>query len=344
MSQRGTSELRVALAGRNALLFVNFHHVREANSSDFPGLHHRSPQQLTEQVRTLARDFDFATPDAVREIIQGRRAIESNLCVLTFDDGLRDHHDHVAPVLGDLGLEGIFFVNTGPWEDGRLLPVHMAHLLSARYSYVELAADFERSAAERGLSQRLSDVPPESADTVYRYDDAETKRVKYYLNMLLPQEERSHVLRSVFARRIGSEEEHAQNHYLSPEMARELRRRGHAIGLHSHRHANLASESPQRRRRDLETNRMLLSMELGTAHGELHWISYPYGSPLSYDEHVVSDARAVGCDTGLTMRRGLNIPPDITPMKLQRVDTNDVVGGKSPLPWSQLIVELRSNS
>jgi len=337
MLHRETTELGTALAGRHALLFVNFHHVREKNPTDFPGLHHRSPLQLAEQVRTLARDFDFPTPGAAREIIQGRRAIGSNLCVLTFDDGLRDHHHQVAPVLDDLGLKGIFFVNTGPWEDGRLLPVHMAHLLSARYSYTELADDFERSAAERGLSERLGDVPPEAADSVYRYDDPDTKRVKYYLNMLLPRQERALVLRSVFARRIGSEKEHTLEHYLWPDEVRELRSRGHEIGLHSHRHANFASESPERRRRDLETNRKLLAAELGASDEELRWISYPYGSPLSYDEHVVNDARVVGCDTGPTMRRGLNVPPDVASMQLKRVDTNDVVGGKSPFPWSQLV-------
>ena len=120
-------------------------------------------------------------------------------------------------------------------------------------------------------------------------------------------------------------------------MARALRRRGHEIGLHSHRHANLASETSERRRSDLETNRKLLSLELSAADGELHWISYPFGSPLSYDEHVLRDARAVGCDIGLTMCRGLNLAPDFASMQLKRVDTNDVAGGKSPLPWSQLV-------
>ena len=337
MPRGEASELESALRGQCALLFVNFHHVREKNSDEFPGLHHRTLLQLAEQVRILAHDFDFPAPDVVREIVQGREPLESNLCVLTFDDGLRDHRDHVAALLDDLGITAIFFVNTGPWEDGLLLPVHMAHLLSARYSYVELADDFERSAAERGLAQRLSDVSTELPDSVYRYDDSETRRVKYYLNMLLPQAERFHVLRTVFERRIGSERELARKHYLSPGMVRELRRQGHEIGLHSHRHANLASESSERRRMDLETNRRLLSAERTASDRELYWISYPFGSPLTYDEHVVSDARSVGCDTGLTMSRGLNVVPDMAPMRLKRVDTNDVVGGQSPLPWSRLI-------
>ena len=336
MSHRGTSELGAALAGRRALLFVNFHHVRAANPPEFPRLHHRTPAQLREQIRALSRSFEFATPRQAREIVQGRCPLEADLCVLTFDDGLRDHYDHVAPLLAELGLTGIFCVSTGPWEDGRLLSVHMAHLLSARYSYSELASDFEAAAAACGLPHRMSDVPAASADAVYRYDDSATRRVKYFLNMLIPQALRADVLRRVFSRRIGSEPECVEMHYLRPGMVRELRGAGNEIGLHSHRHLNLASESPEGRRSDLATNRRLLCEALGVDAGELRWISYPYGSPLSYDEQVVSDARTIGCDTGLTMRRGLNVPPDVAPMLLKRVDTNDAVGGKAPLPWSQL--------
>jgi len=336
MSRRETSELGAALAGQHALLFVNFHHVRGANPTEFPRLHYRTPAQLREQIRELSRSFEFATPQQVREIVQGRCPLETDLCVLTFDDGLRDHYDHVAPLLAELGLTGVFCVNTGPWEDGRLLSVHMAHLLSARYAYSELAADFEAAAAACGLPHRISDVSAESADTVYRYDDSATRRVKYFLNLLIPQAARADVLRRVFSQRIGSESEHVERHYLGPGMVRELRSAGNEIGLHSHRHLNLASETPEGRRSDLATNRRLLCEALGVGAEELHWISYPYGSPLSYDEQVVSDARAVGCDTGLTMRRGLNVPPEVASMLLKRVDTNDVVGGKAPLPWSQL--------
>jgi peptidoglycan/xylan/chitin deacetylase (PgdA/CDA1 family) len=323
-------------AEREALLFVNFHHVRERSPEGFPGLHHRRPDQLREQLQVLGRRFDFPNPDAVRDILHGGKPFGSNLCVVTFDDGLRDHYEHAVPVLAELGVTGVFFVNTGPWEDGRLLAVHMAHLLSARFSYAELAEDFEAAALERGVACRLDDVPPDALREVYRYDDAETRRVKYYLNMLLPQHEREGVLRRVFSRRVGSEQEHARAHYLEREMAREMRSAGHVIGIHSHRHLNLAAISPELRGRDLRTNLDYLSEALGSGSGPLRWISYPYGSPNSYDEQVVNDARALGCDTGLTMRRGLNLASDLSPMCLRRVDTNDVEGGKRPLAWGEL--------
>lgn len=320
--------------GREALLFVNFHHVRERSPEDFPGLHHRRPDQLREQLQVLGRRFDFPTPDEVRDILHGGKPFASNLCVVTFDDGLRDHYEYAVPVLAELGVTGVFFVNTGPWEDGRLLAVHMAHLLSARFSYVELAEDFEAAAEECGVSCRLDDVPSDALRDVYRYDDVETRRVKYYLNMLLPQHDREGVLRRVFSRRVGSEEEHARAHYLGREMAREMRSAGHVIGIHSHRHLNLAAAAPEVRRRDLRTNLDYLSEALGS--GELRWISYPYGSPNSYDEQVENDARALGCDTGLTMERGVNLASDLAPMHLRRVDTNDVEGGKRPLAWVEL--------
>jgi hypothetical protein len=168
MEHTGTRELKTALGGRGAVLFVNFHHVRRANPAEFPKFHHRTTGQLRDQIRTLARSFDFSTPGEIREILHRREPLDANLCVLTFDDGLRDHFENVAPVLSEVGVKGLFFVNTGPWEDGRLLSVHMAHLLSAQYSYAELAEDFGKAAGERGLPHRVSDVSDERASLAHR--------------------------------------------------------------------------------------------------------------------------------------------------------------------------------
>ena len=184
----------------------------------------------------------------------------------------------------------------------------MAHLLSARYSYSELAGDFEAAAAACGLPHRMSDSPAASADAVYRYDDSATRRVKYFLNMLIPGP-RTPTCCAASSRGASVPNRSASKcHYLRPGMVRELRGAGNEIGLHSHRHLNLASESPEGRRSDFATNRRLLCEALGVDAGELRWISYPYGSPLSYDEQVVSDARTIGCDYELTISSGPEPP------------------------------------
>lgn len=314
-----------------ALLFVNFHHVCNDDDLLFPQLHHVTPERFDAQIDALSAIFDFPPVAAVETALLSGTGLGAASCVLTFDDGLADHHAHVMPILQKRGIQGIFSVNTSPWVDGRLLSVHRAHLLSAAFSYLELAEEIEASAAEAGVLQRIADVAPDLARSQYRYDDVETARIKYYLNAIIPQATRSIVLERVFAARMGDEADHARRHYLQPEQVRALSSAGHRIGLHTHRHLHLASAESHARFDDLHLNRALLA----EVAGPLHWISYPYGGPTSYDGAVVAIAEAVGCRYGLTMNRAINAAP-IDRMRLSRVDNNDVVGGKRPMDWAEL--------
>ena len=52
--------------------------------------------------------------------------------LLTFDDGLADHYEHVLPLLVERGLFGFFYICTAPYATGRLLDVHRIHLYLGR--------------------------------------------------------------------------------------------------------------------------------------------------------------------------------------------------------------------
>lgn len=317
------------------LLFVNFHHVREKNDPRFPKLHHRTPAEVRAQIRLLSETFDFPSPSRVRRMMIAGEPIDQKLCVFSFDDGLRDHFENVLPILAEFGIQALFCINTGPWTDGRMLSVHMAHLLSAAYSYAELAEDFERSALEQGVAAALADVPASAAREQYRYDTPEDARVKLYLNAIIPQAVRSRVLERVFKARISQEDACVRMHYLTPAMTREMARAGHEVGIHTHRHLHLASASADVRRADLQQNLSCLCEAIDST-APIAWISYPYGSPSSYNDDVINEARRIGCDVGLTMTRGLNFAGTVSAMRLKRVDTNDVVGGKYPVDWDAL--------
>ncbi len=319
------------------LLLVNFHHVRPGNPSRFAGLHHVTPAGLERQIESLARHFDFPDPRSLAATVD--RSPHGRHCVLTFDDGLRDHYEHVAPLLESHGIRGVFSVSTAPWETGELLSVHKAHLLSAAFSYEALADELEDAARRAGVSHTLADVDAAQAQREYSYDTAEAARVKRFINAVVPQGQRDRVVGAVFTNRLGDDATHAAEHYLSPAMVRDLNRRGHAIGLHSHAHLHLASAAPAERRADLAANLRWVRAALGDADHVAEWISYPYGSPSSYDDSVIADARALGCRLGMTMSRGVNLAStgsrDV--MRLARIDTNDAPGGKSPLPIDALV-------
>ncbi|MBK7864649.1 MAG: polysaccharide deacetylase family protein [Archangiaceae bacterium] len=318
------------------LLLVNFHHVREGNPREIERLHHRTPSQVVEQLELLGRRFDFPSPEIVRDALLEDADLGADSCVLSFDDGLRDHHDVVLALLADLKISAVFAVNTGPWKSGKMLSVHMAHLLAASTSYRELGPDFEAAALHAGLAKSLADVDLRAAAQQYRYDTPDDARVKSFINAVLPQELRETVLRHVFELRMGDDAHWVSRHYLSPEMAGELARAGHTLGLHTHGHLNLAASSRALRRDDLELNRRTL-LEVSQPGADIRWISYPYGSPATWNDDVIADARDCGCDVGLTMTRGVNHLSSAEAMKLKRVDTNDVEGGKSPIDWEELL-------
>ncbi|RKE85550.1 polysaccharide deacetylase family protein [Rhizobium sp. AG855] len=313
------------------LLFVNFHHVCNDADLPFPQLHHVTPDRFEAQIDALGAMFDFPPIAAVESALDAGVGLGGPSCVLTFDDGLADHYATVMPILDRKGISGIFSVNTAPWIDRRLLSVHRAHLLSAAFSYLELAAEIETAAEASGVSHRVADVAPDLARSQYRYDDIETARVKYYLNAVIPQAARDVVLERVFASRLGDEADHVNRHYLRPDHVSALSAAGHTIGLHTHRHLHLASAESHVRTDDLCLNRALLN----EAAGPIRWISYPYGGPTSYDASVVALADDLGCRFGLTMKRAINVP-GADRMRLSRVDNNDVVGGKRPMDWAEL--------
>lgn len=313
------------------LIVVNYHHVRPVPDPEFPGLHGPSLAQFQAQLDILAREFEIIAPEDLESTLATGERLPARACLLTFDDGLRDHYETVLPELRRRGLKGLFFVCTAPFSDRILLTVHRAHLLSGRFGYPCLRDDLLEAA-------RAAGAPPPNEDTVaraprqYRYDDPETAQVKYYLNFQLSRVHRESVLRSVFRRLLGDEREYVRRHYMDAGEVLSLRKQGMTVGMHSHRHLPLAATAEAEMRADLSRNREELSSILGEAP---RWISYPYGGPDAWSPAVLKAARDLSCVGGFTMRREVNRTLS-EPLAISRLDTNDAPGGKSPMRLEEL--------
>lgn len=311
---------------RRCLTVVNYHHVRAAPDPEFPRLHGLTLAQFRAQLDALAREFDMVAPEDLEAALTAGEPMPERACLLTFDDGLRDHYETVFPELRERGLRALFFICTAPLTERILLTVHRAHLLSGRFGYLELREELLAAA-------RAAGAPPpgresaERAPLQYRYDDRETAEVKYYLNFQLRPEQRERTLRTVFRSRLGADPEYVTRHYMSPAEVCRLRRAGMTVGLHSHGHLPLAAVPEAEMREDLRQNREHLVRLLGESP---RWISYPYGGPDAWSPAVMGAARELGCVGGFTMKREVNRLP-VDPLAISRLDTNDAPGGKSPL-------------
>ena len=66
--------------------------------------------QFESTLRYLSRQWNFITPLQFEEVMQGRRKIDKNSLLLTFDDGFRSNLLIAADILSSLKIKALFFV------------------------------------------------------------------------------------------------------------------------------------------------------------------------------------------------------------------------------------------
>lgn len=213
-----------------------YHYVRDRGDaaeagSGIPGMPVR---EFEMQLNDLSHQHTFVTWPDVRFAIQAARPLPSSACLLTFDDGVRDHYLNVFKILRDRNLSGLFFVLARRENEGLIL-AHRIHFLLAKLGLARL---------REAICERLDSVQRK------RFTQAEKRyQLKYPLislngriNLLKAvlqrdlSQEVSTLLGNLFEMHVGSESEIARNYYLNLEQIREMAAGGMHFGGHSYSH------------------------------------------------------------------------------------------------------------
>lgn len=296
-----------------------YHYVRDVEETPFPGIKGASVDDFRRQVALVKATFETPDLDGCIAFLRGEWIPSRDLCILTFDDGLREHHDIVAEILVGEGVPAAFFLPTAALEDHEVLAVHMNHFLLAFLGTTEFRTHFERSAADLGID--LPDAPsPERVRSAYRWDDDDTARFKYLVNHQLAPSVSERVLAHLFPDVLGDPVEFAKTLYVDWDMARSMQASGLHIGGHSHRHKVLSSLGDSDQRTDLERCRDLLLANLGDGH---RGFAYPYGKPVTYSKSTIDDLDELGfsCAFSTTVDRGRS---GTSVWEIPRIDPKDL--------------------
>lgn len=106
----------LGLARSPATVVLTYHRVG-AKTDLFPGLDIRL---FCEQMLWLRQRCRIIGPDQLCDSVTRPRPDRLSV-LLTFDDGYRGYHDHVYPVLRELGLPALVFLSTAYVDDERRL-------------------------------------------------------------------------------------------------------------------------------------------------------------------------------------------------------------------------------
>ena len=222
---------------------VMYHYVRDLPNSGYPRLKAMLLDDFRSQVAWLADTYEMATMESALAFLNGTYQPSRPLCLLTFDDGVKEHYADVLPVLAERRIQGMFFVITGCLEDHVVAPVHMNHFLMASMDWEQYTKEFEEQLYIADRHAADLSVDASTAARTYPWDTAEVARFKYLFNFLLKAETREPIVKSLFQRHIGAEDSFAKELYVSWEEAREMQSAGMVIGGHTHSHSVLSRMS-----------------------------------------------------------------------------------------------------
>ncbi len=288
---------RHVLGGPVRAVILRYHSVGEpAAVAEYldPGLS-LPPDDFRRQLKLLASKYDVLPLDQllarVKDPRPGRFAVS-----LTFDDGYRDNHDVVVPLLRDFGMSGTFYVATTALTSGRGLWISELWRLVPRLPDGRL--DWPDPAPQHVPSHR-----DHAARVTFR------RQATSWLASLTATD-REHAFDLLAARAGVPRGDGLAHSFLTPDLVLAMRRAGMTIGAHTQSHPHLDLLAPAGHDAEVAGSQRDLEAILGESVTHFAYPN-PGGSGLAGDTARASVARA-GFLTAVTSQSDpLSPTPDL---------------------------------
>jgi len=313
---------------------VMYHRVLPPRTGPLARLNALDLAAFREQLGYIRRHY---TPVSVGDLLHaadGTAALPPQPIVLTFDDGYRDHLQHVLPLLAACSMPAAFFPVSSSMLDRHVLDVNKIQYILAMSDEVGPLVDAIDAAIE--YQHRESDSPSPADYRARwwkpsRWDPAPVVYVKRLLQHALPESVRRPLTDTLFRDIVsGDEAAFADELYMTASDARELRAAGMTVGAHGDRHLRLPTLSKEEQAREIDGALRVLDAA-GVSRQQFAY-SYANGE---HDDDSVDLLRMRGCGAAFTTRPDLaRVTDDM--LTLPRIDANDLpTQADSPSnPWT----------
>ncbi|WP_340117705.1 polysaccharide deacetylase family protein [Pelagibius sp. 7325] len=305
----------------DGVLVVNYHYCQPPDNGVFSGMTSVRPDKFAAQVDSMRARF---RPLRASDL----PAAESGF-LITFDDGTRDVFEHALPILKAAAVPAVIYCCSQPVLEGRVLDVQKVHMLQSRLGRERFRRAFLDLLAELPNGGERDDPSALGLDYMYRYDDPETRRFKFLLNVELPYHLLSSVLERMFAEEFGDEREIVRHVYMSEDDIRRAADMGFEIGVHTHAHRLLSRLDAGAQRAEIETPLNLFQDLLGE---RTFTMSYPYGIRGSFNATTKSVLTDLGIGVAFSLGRRIHrLDQQCDLLEIPRFDVNDVFDAQGEL-------------
>lgn len=300
------------------LLVVNFHYFREETYPS--GIYPVNRAALNRQVDELAKQYTFISQNELAQAITTKNYPDKDFCLITIDDGLKEQMA-AFEFLKEKGIPSILYVPTDAIQNRKVLNVHKLHYVRTQMTDDDLY----------GLLDEKYNISHVTFDTAalanqYRYDNETARKVKYFLNFVLTEEQKEEATNFFFSRLVSNETDFANLLYMNEANLKTLANAG-VLGSHGCAHIPLATKPFEVAKADIQQSLNYLETITGTP---VLSFSYPYGGKDAVNANLAPAFENTNIKFALTMWRGVNSIDNFNnPLFLHRVDTNDAPGGKN---------------
>ncbi len=314
------------------LTIVTYHYVHPIAGSRYPALKALDVGHFKQQLKYFGRHYQFVSIADVVAAREEGRALPEQPLLLTFDDGYRDHYEHVWPALREIGTTGAFYPTADATLGHSILDVNKIHFILAAVDRHDALVD-AIDAAVHDDNMRSGGLTVAEYRLRYwtgnRFDAAPVLYCKQLLQHALPDTLRRPLLDQLFGRFVSADPAaFGADLYVNLAQLSDMRESGMHIGGHGATHRWL--DRLPRSEQTVEIDRSLYFLQLaGMSSSDVFTFCYPYGG---YNDVTIELLRERGCHAGLTVRPDLVDLRTVPMLELPRLDTNDLPHDPSAAP------------
>lgn len=268
---------------------VMYHYVRPEENSN---LRYLPLADFEKQLDYLLKNYGILSEDEWAAFLAGDETVSGAL--LTFDDGLVDHTQYVAPVLQRKGLWGQFFICSDPLEQ-KPLAVHVAHALLSIYP----ASYLINLLLDQVTELQIEDVLDWRSQKAYLNHDnaADEKLFKRLINWATHELGQRDASASLWEELQGeSPSDFTQRWYADKGSIVALSKAGFEIGSHTKTHRLLANLSEKEIHQEVVVSKETLSQVLSKP---IESFCFPFGGRRSYNSSVLDTLLSAGFRTAI---------------------------------------------
>jgi peptidoglycan/xylan/chitin deacetylase (PgdA/CDA1 family) len=128
----------IKLSGKKLLLPL-YHAVSDVDLKHIKNLYSiRNTKQFVQDIDFILKYFHPIDVETLLDSIENKKEITKNSVLFTFDDGLKEAHEIIAPILKQKGVSAVFFVNSDFVDNKNMFYRFKASLLVEKIKSLKL--------------------------------------------------------------------------------------------------------------------------------------------------------------------------------------------------------------